>query len=547
MVHHYGERYLEIDSFINYCRDLKLTVDTRELEHYEETGVMLPVARVIYPEDYVVYDAQQMWGRMDSSVSTTRQRWPGLDRLSDRLRVTPESWANLSDEELIDPFDREIGTNPFLTRPDIGTFKPWDSYLVAVPYEQGQTLKRPSAVHYYSYWQVHQLDYIQKYPDLYKNKALLDCIPKDIKMSIFRPWSPNPKVLRDFHGMGRFFDALSFWLTMYSRERSRTFAVVAEQDYVQRLDSHQAQSYEERLMKEAKVVQTRFGLTSDSLYGFLFDLIEFHDDYEREEHHKLAVELENDISALAQLIELAEGDTWDTVASKLGHRNYWTAKSFRHMDVATKERDDAQDFLLHIAKQYGENLDKLGITNHTTMFADGDVDDLLNYCQRQGLSVLQTALSGMVASEEEYATKFRRVARYSNLKNALSSIEYLMKSVAAGHINFGRATLTPLVENIMSGEPWVAAFTSRRLLTGGSNSTDFYNNLQTLLQDRALTTSEDCYWARVFLFACLARNLTIHFDPNDDWYYGELFGEMLSAAVLATLYTWQFARRCGWA
>ena len=45
----YGERYAEVSLFIDYCRNLNVKTDERELEYYEKTDVMLPVARVVYP------------------------------------------------------------------------------------------------------------------------------------------------------------------------------------------------------------------------------------------------------------------------------------------------------------------------------------------------------------------------------------------------------------------------------------------------------------------------------------------------------------------
>ena len=50
----YGERYAEVGLFIGYCIELNIVTDERELEYYEKSGVMLPAARVIYPDDYVV-------------------------------------------------------------------------------------------------------------------------------------------------------------------------------------------------------------------------------------------------------------------------------------------------------------------------------------------------------------------------------------------------------------------------------------------------------------------------------------------------------------
>ena len=57
----------------------------------------------------------------------------------------------------------------------------------------------------------------------------------------------------------------------------------------------------------------------------------------------------------------------------------------------------------------------------------------MNCCEREGLGLFVTALSGMVATgDEEYRQISRRVQRYTNLKNVLNSYEYLLKTVKGG-------------------------------------------------------------------------------------------------------------------
>ncbi len=83
-------------------------------------------------------------------------------------------------------------------------------------------------------------------------------------------------------------------------------------------------------------------------------------------------------------------------------------------------------------------------------------------------------------------------------------------------------------------------------MTSARDPSEFFMHLEKLLNDPALTQSEDTYWAQVFLIAALARNLTTHFYPDDDWFYGERFGEMLSATVFALLYSWKLAKVRRW-
>ena len=203
----YGDRYATVGVFKGYCRDLNIKTDERELERYEAVGAMFPSARVIYPEEYVIEDYQhQRDGNWDwNSVA----KWPELRRLTDRIRMFPHGYDDMNDEERVHCFDREFeaGDNQYLLRPDGDTFRPWSNYRVMVGDKDGSELLRPTAVHYYSYWQVHQvhqLHFIQKYPDLFKNAWLIEHLREDAPMKGFFPRSPIDKgtTLR-FRGNGR--------------------------------------------------------------------------------------------------------------------------------------------------------------------------------------------------------------------------------------------------------------------------------------------------------------------------------------------------------
>jgi hypothetical protein len=159
MTHDYGVRYLTVQHFVRYCASLNVKTDLRELEYYEKTGVMSPVARVVYPDDYATL--RTLW---TTNEQPKLEKWPELLRLFEQPRFLPQHYISLSDEELIDSFDREMGQNPHLIRPTIDTYRPWNSYKVTVSYRGEQQLTGSTADHYYSYWQVYHLHFIQQYP-----------------------------------------------------------------------------------------------------------------------------------------------------------------------------------------------------------------------------------------------------------------------------------------------------------------------------------------------------------------------------------------------
>jgi len=325
---------------------------------------------------------------------------------------------------------------------------------------------------------------------------------------------------------------------------------VNEEHQIRHLDAPHLQAYQKQLTVDAKLVQAHYHLTVDDLYQFLYQLIELYNDYRENERYKLSDELRNDIIYLARLIGSLNGSQWEEIAEELGRRyTHWTKQDFLHLDILTRERDEARQLLTHFAGKYKDTLDELKIPTPTCVFSTGEIDELLNFCEHEGFSVLLTALSGMIATPDEYTRKFRRISRYTNLKNALTSLEFLLKDFAGkGGIPLNKLTLNPTIQSVMKKEAWFALFADRtsKGLTTARDSAIFLFKLNELMQDKELIHSEDSYWARVFLIASLARNLTVHAYPDDDWFYGDLFGEMLRAAIYAILYSWQIARKEGW-
>ena len=198
----YGDRYATLGVFKGFCRDLNIKTDERELERYEAIGAMFPSARVVYPEEYVIEDYQHQ--RDGNGDGDCLAKWPELSRLTDRIRMFPYGYDDLSDEERVHCFDREFeaGDNPFLNRPDGTNFQPWSNYRVRVDDGHGNEFTRPTAVHYYSYWQVHQLHFLQKYPDLFKNIWLIEHLREDVPMRGFFPSCSDKGPTLRFRGNG---------------------------------------------------------------------------------------------------------------------------------------------------------------------------------------------------------------------------------------------------------------------------------------------------------------------------------------------------------
>jgi len=539
----YGNRYLEIRNFIRYCTKLKVKTDESELEYYEEKGIMLPVARVVLPEEYIKRTSKAR--SSGSSEMPLPEEWPEVNQLYDRWLIVPQHYAELPDEELVDSFDRAFDRNhPYLVRPEPGNFKPWDSYQVV-----DHDIQESTATHYYSYWQVHQLYDIQEYPDLYENRLILSLLSEEVKQRYRLPLARNLDSYRDFHGRARFFDALSFYITMYHREQERTFALIPEKHGIKILDEQQHKDYAERLSAHAKFVCGRYSIKEQDLYTFLIQLLELRSDYIQAERLKLAGELENDIKYQARLIASITGKDLEEIGNEIGKiAPFQIKREFRHIDLSTKERDEAEEVLLHVAKEMAQDFAKNSIQPSIGAFSEKEISGLLDFCEENGLTLFSYTLSELIATEEE-SRRFRRLIRYVHLKNLATSFEYFLKAIASrGNIHLGsHATLTPVVKSLMTNETgWIALFEANKSCLSAENPAQFLSNLRRLLNDHQLTGSEDGFWARCFLISCLARNLTVHNYPTDDWFYGDLYGVMLRALIYSFFYSWHVAKRERW-
>lgn len=527
-----GERFISHTEFIRYCKDLNVHTYESELQHFEKIGEMLPVARVIFPIEYVI---DQELSAYCGDPGSNNVRYMDTEAQNELRRLLKEinrlpSNAGFSEDELIHGFDREFDKrNKFLIRPKADEFQAWTKYKVNgfSLTSQEFTPSLISACHYYSYWQVHQLYSVQQH--LRKNGV--------------------PQYLAIDAKMRSNFDALSFWVTMYLRERQRAFANVLDKYGVKRLDDSRYAAYRKRLRNHADKVVDRFGLGRDGLYRFLYRLVELYESYRKNERYKLADALRQDIFDLQRLIEIRLCDDFDKISDEL--RRIYTrdaATTFRHLDISVKERDYACDLITRVSAQSSSDLEKFGCQDWS--FTSEDADALLGYCEQEGLGLLLTALGGMSAvGEEEYRHNFRRVQMYTNLKNALTSYEYLLKSLGEkANLDIGGKDLRRSINTTMRKQSWFALY-NKKVKSGLvriKSEDEFFCNLEKLQKGCELQQTKDGYWARMFLITHLARNAVVHMYLEDDRYFSDPFATTLNAVINVACYTWKLAQSENW-
>ena len=110
----HADRLVDADRFIKRCKDLNVEVSLGELEHYEKIGAMMPVARVVFPEEYVI--RKDRWERDGETDWDWPNEWPSVLSLEERDPIFPYDYKDLPEEYLVHWFDRamEAGDNPHL-------------------------------------------------------------------------------------------------------------------------------------------------------------------------------------------------------------------------------------------------------------------------------------------------------------------------------------------------------------------------------------------------------------------------------------------------
>jgi hypothetical protein len=546
---------MKTDQFIDYCKKLKVKTSREELEYYDQTGTMFPIARIIYPLDYIRPILEQIY----ASTGTVKipDGWDDLEKLQNPRMIVPADFSNLRDEDLPDAIDHELGINPHLSNPSSENFKPWKSYEIIIKDKYGNEIKESSVEHFYSSWQVHRLYELQKIPGFYKYRDIIkissdlsnnDCIAFYIgNQSLPNYFYPNDHT--------QFYDALSYFVVIYEREQNRTYSPIPEGYGYKTLHDTQYMEYLERLSHHATFCLKRSGLSKEQMYQSVIELLELHNRYIEDEKTRLANEVEADIFFQTKWIMLVTGKNWDSLIEEFGKltSERWKEK-LRHIDPISKIHDIALGVLINYARNYSNKLKTICDVQPENIFTEGDINQLLLYCEREGLDLLPFTLDEMIAvtsvndtGNKERMRKRQKPTRYTNLKNLGTTLEYLMKALLGKKAVQERLTLTPLVSRFMKNEPWITLFNERTILVGtkGNNQNEFNEKYLKIRQDKELNQSEDGFWVSCFLTSCLARNLSVHTYPNakEHWFYEDAIGEMTQAISYSILYAWHIAIR----
>jgi len=537
----YGRRYLTANEFSSYCSDLNVHLRpfNSELELYEKEDVLLPVARVIKPEEYVI--ERKKLEQLPEVFSQRLPEWDELERLlysyETDLRIDPSKMTGV---DLCHPFDREFEHhNRFLIRPTLGDFKPWKSFRVRIGEKAGDGYKAETAVHYYHHWQVYQVYAIQKkYPVFAKHPEVFNCLNNSARDKMNHLWPCASDAVSTFNGKALYFDALSFYIKMYMAEELRTFAAISASKGIKQLNEEQLKSYQSRLKDHAMFVFQRYDLTISHLYQFLVEVLILRNEYQRDEHTKLANELEKDVVFLARFIAGVTKKSFDKIAEEVGKRSIFK-QEFRHINRAIQVLDYARVTFKRLMRDYNKVFPGFNISVT-------EIDGLLKFIEESGLFIIPyTIFDTDEALNNPRA--FRKTSLYMGMKNLTTGLECLIREIAKKIPNStgSMESLGKLIQRVFS--VWHGDFERERgKRPKPKQPCTFIQNIMDVYTDSLLDQQIQGHIIRVFLIAYWARNLTAHHYTLEDDLYGNLYGRVYTAIYYAMLYTWKYAVQNGW-
>ena len=158
--------YIEHNEFVGYCKANNIFMNKNALERFEQSDLLFPCCRVIYPREYL--------RRVERCLHTDKtfklnDEWKPLDTLLRELDLCRFSQMDEFQKSINQghPIKNAIEKgHPYVELPEEKTFKKWDRYRVTVVNSSKQSFLRSKAIHFYSPWKifvVHDLNCLNSY------------------------------------------------------------------------------------------------------------------------------------------------------------------------------------------------------------------------------------------------------------------------------------------------------------------------------------------------------------------------------------------------
>lgn len=539
----HGERYLDEDEFLRYCSDLNLPLRKStyakqsiepDLYRFERLGLLVPAAIVFRPEDYT----QEMLSLAHSDGRQSvfdNPKWLDLKPFEDTTYIED---INMTDADLWHYFDREFERgNPFLLRSSVGDM------------QHGTSSRR------YHYWQAYQVYQIRKYYPLFASEPILlerltDSATNDWERWKFKQlWPDSTDSTLLFANTDSLFEPLSIYIWLRKQEAKRSYAKADTGYGYQSIRGADLADYEQRLIDHARIVQQKYSLSEQQLIEFVVVLINFRNDLLKEEHLKLATEVEHDLWFLREFLLKMTGKAVDELAYAIDqHGGSWAKKSFRNLDKVAEATEEAASVLEHSMAEYNKQFTSQQIT-------DVEIRKLLDFLNENDLFIVPYT----IFESEEGAVKwhaFYETLLYIWMKNLSTGLEDFLRKIDERRLHLTSPStklLDPLIGDLFAS--WKGLFNKKRDAITKATVQHFLDP-----SDQAIWNIFDAYTRsdldaaphlRIFLISYWARNLTTHRHPftnslSHDLLYGYLGAHVFQALFHCFFYSWTYAKQQGW-
>lgn len=171
-----SKKYLTAEEFIEHCKANNVETSLDALEAYEKVGLLLPIYRLIVPDEYIrsLFEYNHRNHFYPDVPFDIDNKWQAIEQL--RTDLSQYSFKPLPQFAFAlihgHPLDYTYqNKNPFLQKPSKKTFKLWSEYKIVVETINGDSIKEDTAEHYYTPWQIFVLDELNLMNTIEENYA----------------------------------------------------------------------------------------------------------------------------------------------------------------------------------------------------------------------------------------------------------------------------------------------------------------------------------------------------------------------------------------
>ncbi|PIV57042.1 hypothetical protein COS16_02095 [Candidatus Desantisbacteria bacterium CG02_land_8_20_14_3_00_49_13] len=513
------EKYMSAEDFVDYCETNKVWASLDILGKYEEAGLLHPIYRLIYPEDYIKANLQNRFP--NQQVEVPPPEWAKeLNRRIDIFKMPMEKECYVMAINDGYPLDwlAARGT-PDLLRPSKNNFIPWDNYKVNFEIN-GNNISETRARYFYAPWQIFALDELNRNNSFSINLA----ISRQINQRLLKREIQNSKVLDYLDIFQSLAEYIMIDRVLYNYYSQKGVSQIPEEKSIKEKEVYRIYKKHTReewlnLVREMMALYSKYTKLekkklSEELKIYLKNAVEFlliinkaPSDNISEEYEKICEEVEG-ISHKSRGASMINGILIDTELEKI---------------LPNNEKELKQ----HIKLYFPIYMKELGLTDKdfTEEISNKIAEELLSGYSAMAFEIMniqKLLYHGELFWEENIL---------SRLRSSTLSIEGIGKEwfLVNGLLNdlfkkaFGKDSLEKYnYENL------------RSVVCNSCNVKDFNEYYEKLVKILAFNIKDNSYCGKHLLIVHLTRNYMGHYSKIDDLFFLNL-REIYKAIVLTLI------------